>query len=120
MIELTEEQQERVDIIRHKLKFTEQKPTVACITLLDPFLADGELSELIGMAGGVSAVGDYSAISDQDPDLIILMPKGNTIEDTMRQIDDVMQQPNFTELKAVKGNRFYIADNEQYFQVSAD
>ncbi len=48
------ESRERMDIIRHKLKFTENKPVVACIEKLDPLtIASGWLPEAITMAGGI-------------------------------------------------------------------
>jgi len=39
--ELVEELQERVNIIRHKLKFIDNKPTVACIEWLEPMMVSG-------------------------------------------------------------------------------
>ena len=37
------------------------------------------------------------------------------MERTMKEIDILLQLPGFTELKAVKNNRLYIADGNQYF-----
>ncbi len=105
MIELAEEQQERVDLIKHKLKFIEQKPAVACIVNLDRLIfADSSVAELIGIAGGINEN------QFNDPDIIIVMPAGNTISQTMQQTEKILQLPNFNELKAVKNNRVYIAD----------
>ena len=105
MIELTEELQERVDLIKHKLKFIEQKPAVACITQLDPLtFAGNKLAQLINIAGGEAST------LDVNPDIIILMPEGYTIEQVTKEIFSLMQLPNFAELKALKNNRLYIAD----------
>ena len=105
MIELAEELQERIDLIKHKLKFIEQKPTVACITNLDMFsLADNSIAELLNIAGGASES------QFNDPDIIIVMPVGYAISQTMQQMDRLLQLPNFNELKAAKNNRVYIAD----------
>ncbi len=38
---LIEDLQERVDIVRHKLKFNENKPMVACIEWLEPLMVSG-------------------------------------------------------------------------------
>jgi iron complex transport system substrate-binding protein len=43
------------------------------------------------------------------------MPCGFSIERTLKEIDILMQLPGFGELKAVKNNRLYIADGNQYF-----
>lgn len=122
---LVEDLQERVDIIRHKLKFLENKPTVACIEWLEPMMVSGNwVPELVTIAGGVPVLapqGQHSPyvawtdIQTADPDVIILMPCGFSIERTMREIDILLQQPGFAELKAVKNNRIYIADGNQYF-----
>jgi iron complex transport system substrate-binding protein len=105
MIELAEELQERVDLIKHKLKFIEQKPAVACIADLDTLtLADTSVAELIKIAGG------DSERQFNDPDIIIVMPEGYAIPQTMQQMDKVLQLPGFNELKAAKNNRVYIAD----------
>ena len=108
MTELTEELQDRVDLIKHKLKFIEQKPAVACITQLQTLtFADDNLIQSLNIAGGESAT------LDVNPDIIIVMPEDYSIEQTIKEIGALMQLPNFTELKAVKNNRLYIADGTQ-------
>jgi iron complex transport system substrate-binding protein len=113
---LTEEQQERIDIIHHKLKFIEQKPTVACIVNSDPLiLAGDDKAELIRIAGGVAISGTAETMLQLNPDIIVLMPGDNSIAQSMNDIDQLLQLPGFTDLKAIKNNRFYIADASQYF-----
>lgn len=120
-----EELQERVEIIRHKLKFSESKPTVACIEWLEPMMLSGNwVPELITTAGGTNVLtqpGKHSPyvqwddIRLQDPEVIIVMPCGFSIERTLKEIDILLQLPGFNEMKAVKSNRVYIADGNQYF-----
>lgn len=122
---LLEDLKERVDIIRHKLKFVEAKPTVACIEWLEPMMISGNwIPELVSIAGGIpilATAGKYSPyvnwedIRLQNPDIVILMPCGFSIERTMREVFIMLQQDRFNELKAVKNNRIYIADGNQYF-----
>ena len=105
MIDLTEELQERIDLIKHKLKFIEQKPAVACIASLDSLtLADSTVAELINIAGGASES------QFNDPDIIIVTPTSYAIPQTMQQMDRLLQLPGFNDLKAAKNNRVYIAD----------
>lgn len=121
MIALTEEQQERVDLIIHKLKFIEQKPAVACVIALDPLMLGNDyITELVGIAGGSAIVGDVQTLLQIDPDIIILMPDGYTAEKTIIHIDELLQLQGFTNLKAVKTNRFYIADADQFFNADAE
>lgn len=123
--DLVERLQERVDIIKHKLKFIADKPTVACIEWLQPLMVSGNwVPELVEIAGGspiLAATGQHSPyvtwddIKTQDPDIIILMPCGFSMDRTLKEVDLMLQLPGFNELKAVKNNRFYLADGNQYF-----
>ncbi len=105
MIQLSEEQQERIDLIKHKLKFIEQKPAVACIANSDRLtLVDSSIAELISIAGGANEN------QFKDPDIVIVMPEGYSIAQTIQQMDRLLQLPGFNYLKAAKNNRVYIAD----------
>jgi iron complex transport system substrate-binding protein len=122
---LLEELHERVDIVRHKLKFTENKPTVACIEWLEPLMVSGNwIPEMVAIAGGSAILADpgkhspyvdWEQISLADPDIIIVMPCGFPIERTLKEMGGLLQQPGFSDLKAVKNNSVYIADGNQYF-----
>lgn len=126
--QLLESLHERVDLIRHKLKFIEDKPTVACIEWLEPLMLAGNWTpELVEIAGGQSvltASGKHSpyiawdVLQEQDPEILIVMPCGFSIERTMKEIDVLLWAPGFAEMKAVKNNRLYIADGNQYFNRS--
>jgi len=117
--------QERIDLIRHKLKFNENKPTVACVEWLEPLMLSGNwLPGMVDIAGGVPVLAEQGKHSPyvewndlrlQDPDIIIVMPCGFSIERTLKEIDILLQLPGFSSLKAVKNNRLYIADGNQYF-----
>lgn len=123
---LTEELQERIDLIKHKLKYIEQRPTVACIETLQPLtLAGNTIPQLVGIAGGVSVLTEadkpsanvgWEDIEHYNPDIIVLMPTGYTIEQTIKAVATLLQVPGFTNLKAVKNNRLYIADGNNYFK----
>ena len=122
---MTEELQERIDIIRHKLKFIENKPTVACIEWLQPLMLSGNrVAELVSIAGGTTMLTEtgkhspqiqWEDIRLQNPEIIVVMPRSFTIERTMKEIDLLLQLPGFDDLKAVKSYRLYIADGNHYF-----
>ncbi|QHS54448.1 cobalamin-binding protein [Mucilaginibacter sp. 14171R-50] len=122
---LLEDLNERVDIIRHKLKFMENKPTIACIEWLEPLMISGNwIPELVDIAGGtpvLAQAGKHSPyvswddIRESDPEIILLMPCGFAIERTMSEINILLEQPGFTDLKAVKNNRIYIVDGNHFF-----
>ncbi len=116
---------ERVDIIKHKLKFADSRPTVACIEWLDPMMVSGNwVPELVKIAGGTPVLAQegkhspyvsWDDIYEQNPEIIVVMPCGFSIERTLKEIDILMQLPGFADLKAIKNNRLYIADGNQYF-----
>ena len=122
---LMEDLQERVDIIRHKLKYVESRPSVACIEWLEPLMVSGNwVPELVSIAGGSSILAEagkhspfvqWDDILDADPEIIVVMPCGFSIERTMREIDLLLNLPGFAAMRAVKANRLYIADGNQYF-----
>ncbi|MBK0377669.1 cobalamin-binding protein [Mucilaginibacter segetis] len=125
---LLEDMQERVDIIRHKLKFMESKPTVACIEWLQPMMVSGNwIPQLVSIAGGKPILAeagkhspyvDWETIKQADPDVLLLMPCGFSIERTMRELHLLFELPGFAETKAVKNDRVYIADGNHYFNRS--
>ena len=125
---LTEELEERVNIIRHKLKFIEIKPTVACIKGLSPLMIAGNWTpELVAIAGGKSILAEngqhssfinFEAIQSEDPDMILIMPYGFSIQQTLQEIHLLADLSGWNELIAVKNNRIYIADGSQYFDYS--
>ena len=122
---LSEELQERTDIIRHKLKFVENKPTVACIEWLEPLMISGNwVPQMVAIAGGMAILAEQGKhspyatceqVASADPDIMIVMPCGFPIERTLNEMAILLQQPGFPDLKAVKNNRLYIADGNQYF-----
>ena len=58
----------------------------------------------------------WEQIRQQDPDILLVMPCGFAIETNInRKYPLLLQQPGFAELKAVKNNRVYLADGNQYF-----
>jgi iron complex transport system substrate-binding protein len=123
--DLLERLHERVDIIKHKLKFIENKPTVACIEWLQPLMISGNwVPELVEIAGGIPVLASngkhspyvkWEDIQTADPDIIVLMPCGFGMDRTLKEVNILLEQPGFTDLKAVKNNRLYLTDGNQYF-----
>jgi len=123
--QLIEELDERVGIIRHKLKYIETKPSIACIEWVEPLMVSGNwIPELVSIAGGTSILAEpgkhspfvqWTDIKQADPDILLVMPCGFSIERTIKEIHLLLQLPGFADLKAIKNNRLYIADGNQYF-----
>lgn len=124
-----EELQERCDLVNHKLKFVEQRPGVVCIEWLSPLMVAGNWTpELISIAGGTpllaekgkhSAYVDFTAVQQADPDIIVIAPCGFAMDRTLKEINLLLEQPGWDNLAAVKNDRVYIADGNQYFNRSS-
>ena len=125
---LIEELEERIDIIRHKLKFIENKPSIACIEWLSPIMLAGNWTPgLVDIAGGRAILVEegkhspfigFDQIKDTNPEIIIIMPCGFSIERSLKEMSLLLDLPGWNELEAVKNNRIYIADGNQYFNRS--
>ena len=125
---LVDEMRERINIIRHKLKFLENRPKVACIEWIQPLMVAGNwIPELVGIAGGKAVLAengkhspfvDFKQIVQEDPEIILVMPCGYSIRQTLTEINLLLELEGWSELNAVKNNRIYIADGNQYFNRS--
>lgn len=125
---LLEEMNERIDLIRHKLKFIDQKPKVASIEWLSPLMVAGNWTpELVEIAGGQSIIAeagkhspfvDFENIKAEDPDIIVVIPCGFSVQRTLQEINLLLDLPGWAELSAVKNNKVFIADGNQYFNRS--
>ena len=126
--ELLELSAERINIIRHKLKFITEKPTLACIEWLSPLMMAGNWTpEIIEIAGGLpilteagkhSSYINFQDILQAEPDIILIMPCGFSIQRTLQEISLMLDTPGWADLKAVKTHRVYLADGNQYFNRS--
>lgn len=122
---LLDELNERRDLIKHKLKFVEKRPRVACVEWLSPLMAAGNWTpELIEIAGGepvFAKSGEHSPyihaqdLIKQNPDILIVAACGFSISRTLKEIHTLFQIPGWADLAAVKNNQVYIADGNHYF-----
>lgn len=125
---LIESLEERIGIIRHKLKFVESKPKVACIEWLSPMMIAGNwMPEMVNIAGGIPILAEngkhspfveFDKILAENPDIILIIPCGFSIQRTLQEINLLVELPAWTALAAVKNNQIYIADGNQYFNRS--
>lgn len=106
-------------------------PRVFCMEWLDPVYASGHwVPELVKLAGGVDELsrerGESVRVSWDDiaayaPEVLVIMPCGFNLQQTMKQIWSVfgLQRSDaarrFFELPAVKNGRVYAVDANSYF-----
>lgn len=102
-----------------------QKPTVATIEWIVPIMSAGNwMPELVGMAGGVNLFGEegkhspwmeWETIRAADSDILVILPCGYDIAKTVEEMPALVAQPGWNELRAVRENKVYVTDGNQYF-----
>ena len=101
------------------------RPTLAAIEWIEPLMAAGNwVPELIEAAGGIPLFAtagqhspwlDWAALVAADPDVIVLMPCGYTIAQTLAELTALTALDGWEDLAAVRANRVFVADGQQYF-----
>ena len=101
------------------------KPTVACVEWLEPLMAAGNwIPELVGLAGGQNLLAEagkhspwmsWEQLQQADPDVIVTMPCGFSIDRTMEEIHLLTDLSGWADLKAVKQGRVFVSDGNSYF-----
>ena len=107
------------------LKTQLKRPRVGCIEWIDPLMAAGNwVPELVRFAGGQDVFGeagkhspwlDEEAIIREDPDIIIFMPCGYNIKETLKNLPTVTNKPWWNKLNAVREKKVFVVDGNQYF-----
>ena len=136
---MTEAEDAAVDVVealRERLGAVEQKvqarrdaggrsPRVVGLEWLDPPFASGHwVPEQIRRAGGWELLGSdgdrsmqttWDAISEVDPEMILLMPCGFHLAETQREWGRTRRPPGYAELAAVRRGQVFALDGSAYF-----
>jgi iron complex transport system substrate-binding protein len=125
---IVEDWSDRVEIIKHKIKFVKQKPSIVCIEWMDPIMSAGHWTpELMEFAGAEVLLSnkfkksEYISIEDlknANPDGIIIAPCGFGLDKTKLELPSILAQNDWQELKAVQNGHVFIADGNRYFNRS--
>ncbi len=114
--EIKEGLQSRVDIILHKLKFFTEKPKIAL--LQQAGVTANQYEEYIKIAGG-SLIAENSNWEEpllQNPDIIIIALRGKDLTAAMTQMHDFFNLQGWQEASAVKNNKVYVLDSQNYLE----
>jgi iron complex transport system substrate-binding protein len=100
-------------------------PSVVCIEWIEPLMAAGNwMPELVELAGGRNLLGeagkhspwmDWKTLLENDPEVIIILPCGFDLKRTRSEMIALTQKPEWARLQAVKKNRVFLTDGNQYF-----
>ncbi len=102
-----------------------KKPSVAAIEWIDPLMTAGNwMPELIDIAGGKSLLAEagthspsinWRDILKADPDLLLVVPCGYKINQTVKEMESLTSKAGWNSLAAVQNNSVYILDGHNYF-----
>lgn len=117
--------QARLERLRAGTRRAEHRPTVAAIEWIEPLMAAGNwIPELIDMAGGeplLAVPGQHSpwleweTLAGADPEVIVAMPCGYQLEQTVRELRGLAGDARWQSLRAVREGRVFAADGHHYF-----
>jgi iron complex transport system substrate-binding protein len=115
----------RLAEIRERTSAIKTRPRVAAIEWLGPLMAGGNwMPELIEIAGGRSLFAqggehstwlDWPALVEADPEVILLVPCGFTIPQTIADLDLLTQNPAWSKLRAARSGEVYLIDGHHFF-----
>jgi len=115
----------RINAIAERAETLPERPTVACIEWIEPLMTAGNwMPELVELAGGSNLFGTagkhspwltWEDLCSRDPDVILLLPCGFDIPRCRQELSLLTQRPEWPGLRAVRCEREYLLDGNQYF-----
>ena len=103
----------------------EAYPTVAMIEWLDPPMAAGNwVPELVRLAGGNDVLGKAGAhshwitwddVATADPDVVVLVPCGFTLDRVVEEAGSAAVRPHLEQLRAFREGRCFAVDGHNLF-----
>lgn len=131
-IEVVNDLQDRLNQVRHQVNASmgrsssaAKSPTVFMLEWLEPPFAPGHwVPEQVEMAGGVcllreagkpSVTTTFEAIYDAQPDIVVMIPCGYYIHDTLRQLEFTHFPSNWRDIPAFRNDEVWAIDATSYF-----
>ena len=115
----------RLDTLRARTASRATRPSIACIEWIEPLMHTGNwVPELVDVAGGTNLFGESGTHSGSltvadlvaaDPDVVAIMPCGFDIDRSRREMSPLTSRPEWPQLAAVRNERVFTADGNQYF-----
>ena len=100
-------------------------PRVLCLEWLSPLFQGGHwIPEMVALAGGYAVLAtpgersvtiSWEQIYDADPEVIVVMPCGFHLEETIEQYRNLTFPKEWAKVSAVRSGRVYAVDGTAYF-----
>ena len=123
--EWIEEMQERIDLIKHKVKFVKHRPNIALIEWIDPLMIAGHWTPgLLDIAGGTAILSkaeqkstyiNIDELIEASPDGIIIAACGFNLQKAIEEYKLLEKQEAWMNLKAVQKGQVFICDGNAFF-----
>lgn len=121
---IRERLQRRISHVKN-LAFKE-RPKVLALEWMDPFFTAGHwIPEMIEFAGGINLISkkgerskriNFEEISKSDPDIIVLMPCGFGINQTIKEYNQILKNnQKWNQLRTVNIKKIYAVDANSFF-----
>jgi iron complex transport system substrate-binding protein len=104
------------------------RPSVVCLEWVDPVFAMGNWGpELVDIAGGAERLGargehstttSWDAARSADPEVLVIAPCGFGLERATAEMQALAERPGWSDLRAVREARVFVADGNLYFNRS--
>ncbi|MGA7087292.1 MAG: cobalamin-binding protein [Candidatus Dormiibacterota bacterium] len=114
----------RLDAVRGVVAGKE-RPRVVCLEWLDPLMVAGHwVPEQVDSAGGIDVLGEVGArsrvitaeeLTAAQPEVIICMPCGYRLEETLAQTTSLARITGWAKLPAVRAGQVFAVDGSWYF-----
>jgi iron complex transport system substrate-binding protein len=128
-IDLVESLRERLGAVGEKVQARRdgggRSPRVVALEWLDPPFAAGHWVpeqvrqaggwELLGSDGDASKQTTWDAVSEVDPEMLLLMPCGLHLQETIDEWARTRRPPGFADLTAVRRGHVFALDGSAYF-----
>lgn len=117
--------QKKINAIAQKCTSLHSVDNILCVEWMEPLLATGNwLPELVQTVNGEAMFGsigehaqpiEWKSVLESNPDVIVLMPCGFTIDQTLGDIKVLTDKDGWSTLNAVKNRQVFVVDGHQYF-----
>jgi iron complex transport system substrate-binding protein len=100
----------RIEVVKEQTSRSDIRPRVACLEWLDPIYSAGHWQP--------SQKTDWGNIIEYEPEVLVLMPCGFTVERTLTELDLLVRLSGWKELPAVREGRLFVVNGHAYFSRS--
>ncbi len=117
--------QGRLSAIQARATTAKRRPRVAAIEWIDPLMAGGNwMPQLIEIAGGESLFAtpgqhspwlSWDALAAGDPEVILILPCGFGIDQSLADLPLLTERPEWGRLSAVQNSQVYVIDGHHFF-----